>query len=162
MGTEITLATKPLTAFNKVSFEDYRICKKCGDEHLIDNFPKNKDSESGHSWVCKKCRAIYDADRWKKKKAERKKVDRMIEKENTSKKLKDITPRSSAHLLLKYAGKPHSSAKSLLKHAGKWVGDPLEKFKSDDLLKRIQRNAIKDFIENNLIPGIKKMVEKEI
>lgn len=123
LGTEITLG-KP---------EILRICKKCGGEKTIDNFPKNKDSESGHSWICKKCRAKYDADRWEKKKAEKKK--------------KNIPP--------------HSSARSLLKHAGKWVGDPLEKLKPDDLLKRIQMNAIREFIENILIPGIQKMVEEK-
>ena len=43
-----------------------RICCECGQEKLLEDFPRNRTKKLGHGYCCKKCWRMYDKDKSKK------------------------------------------------------------------------------------------------
>jgi len=45
-----------------------KVCKKCGKEKPLDEFPKNKHMKDGRGSLCKSCTALYQQERYNKRK----------------------------------------------------------------------------------------------
>jgi len=63
----------------------FRICSKCKEEKNIEKFVKNKRCKDGYSYVCKKCRNIYNIEYNKKNAEKRRESVRKYYKKNKSK-----------------------------------------------------------------------------
>ncbi len=45
-----------------------KVCKKCGKGQPLDSFPKNKLMKDGRASMCKSCQALYQQERYNKRK----------------------------------------------------------------------------------------------
>ena len=52
---------------NKPDWQTLKHCTKCGEDKLLDDFTTAKASKDGKSWMCKKCTAKFQRERYAKK-----------------------------------------------------------------------------------------------